>query len=385
MKKVILGDANFSCLPILRSLKVSGYKTITVGEKSSDPCHSLSDVAIAVNYSNYSDFENVVIETGVSSLVSGCNDASYIACAEVANKLGLIGYDTMNVVKLIHNKGAFKQFAISKGYPVSKSTEHYDDALNYSFPLLFKPSVSFSGKGIIKFDTQDELSSYKNNVVIKNGIFEEFKEGQLYSHSVFIKNGKILIDFFVKEYCTVYPYQVNSSCIALDVSEDLKNIARLWLIQFVDDLSLVDGLIHTQFISDGTSFTILEVCRRCPGDLYSTLISKSSGIDYASLYVAGFLGQMPDNITYTQNTAYITRHTVSTNSQNIYLGCALNKSFRNAVFYPLKSTGCLLSSAPYDKAGIYFVEHYNEDDMLSQTPEMKNVVDIELLNIEAMQ
>ena len=53
-------------------------------------------------------------------------------------------------------------------------------------------------------------------------IAEEFVDGKLYSHSAFIKNKKIVVDFFVNEYCTVYPYQVNSSNISKQLSQKIQ-------------------------------------------------------------------------------------------------------------------------------------------------------------------
>ena len=59
----------------------------------------------------------------------------------------------------------------------------------------------------------------------------------------------------------------------------------------VDALEIKHGLIHTQFILSETDVYLIEVTRRCPGDLYAELIRFSTGFSYAEAYVASFVGR----------------------------------------------------------------------------------------------
>lgn len=378
MANVLLGDANFSCLPILRAVKNDGHVVAVAGRLLADPCHGLADLSLCVDYSDLVTFENEVTRHSTQFLVAGCNDASYLACAYVANKIGLPGYDSNETAAILHNKVLFRRLCLDKGYPAPRAVLLSDEACTLKFPLLYKPSVSFSGKGIQRFDSETELETWLSSKPKVEGVFEEFFNGQLYSHSAFIKDGQILCDFFVMEFCTRYPYQVNSSCLDVLLSDALKEDVRCWMRQLCIDLNLVDGLVHTQFLTDGVTFSIMEVCRRCPGDLYSLLIEKSTGVDYAGLYAAGFLNNLPDKIERSRDD-FITRHTVSTNSSAIYLGCSLSGEYQSYTFFPLKKSGEIINAAPYDKAGIYFVQHSSRQQMVDRTPEMNALVDIDTL------
>ena len=74
-------------------------------------------------------------------------------------------------------------------------------------------------------------------------------------------------------------------------------------------LNLKDGLIHSQFIWDGSKAYLIDRKRAIAGDLYSRLIELSTGYPFVENYVRPFLGmytemQNPDRVP-------IMRHTVS--------------------------------------------------------------------------
>ena len=137
----------------------------------------------------------------------------------------------------------------------------------------------------------------------------------------------------------------------------VKQGLRKWTEEFANDLNLCDGLIHTQFISDNEIFYLIEIARRCPGDLYSQLIQKSTGINYAELYSMPFCGvELPDSIE-KKETKFISRHTVSVDSECIFMSSSLNINSITTQNVQLKYCGEKMKAAPFDKSGIYFIEY----------------------------
>lgn len=376
---VLVLDANFSTLPIVLALQSKGYFVICCGNLASDPCHRISDKSIILDYSNKDALLAEVERIKPDYLVSGCNDISYISASWIAEKLKYPGYDSYNTTCVIHDKVLFRSLCRSKNYPSPRSATTEDQALELQLPVLLKPNLSFSGKGIERIETVNELRQAIDRLhkLKVEYVIEEFIEGDLFSHSAFIRDGEIITDFFVHEYCTVYPYQVNSSHVSVGLSEIVMYKARCWLKQFSKDLELVNGLVHTQFLSDGDSFSVLEVCRRCPGDLYSLLIQKSTNADYAWLFVSGFVQQKPTASEIISKPRYVTRHTVTVDYNCIYLGSKLTIDCLHSVNYQLKKCGEKLLAAPYDKAGIYFIEHSNAEKMKKLTIDTLHFVDIE--------
>jgi predicted ATP-grasp superfamily ATP-dependent carboligase len=212
-----------------------------------------------------------------------------------------------------------------------------------------------------------EDSSRNSKVVI-----EEFVEGQLYSHSAFIQDGEILVDFFVDEFCTVYPYQVDSSCISQNLSDKLKSDIREDIEKLVKLLNLKDGLLHTQIISNGENFWIIETMRRCPGDLYGTLIRKSTGFNYAEFYAKPFLNQKNSIERLKLESNFVARHTISVSSELTFKSLKYRLNPEKLDIYPLKESGYKLKEAPFDKVALVFYEFDTQKELIDNTKNMKD-------------
>jgi biotin carboxylase len=384
-KNILLCDANFCVLPILQSIKSKGHTLSVVGSKLDDPAHFLADKSINLNYADIELLYKHISENKYDGVVPGCNDRSYMSLAYVAEKLNFKGFDDYETVLTIHHKDRFRAFAEQQKYPVPKAINNPDKIALLNFPVLVKPVDSFSGKGVNKAYTVDEFKAHWKEAekFSLSGLVvaEEFVEGKLYSHSAFIKNKKIVIDFFVNEYCTVYPYQVNSSNVSARLSQHVQEGLQKWTEQFASDLDLCDGLIHTQFISDNETFSLIEIARRCPGDLYSQLIQKTTGINYAELYSLPFLGlELPECITKNESK-FVSRHTVSVDKDCVFISSSLNVNSPCIQNIQLKYSGEPMKAAPFDKSGIYFIEHYTAEEMETLTEKLKDYVTLETLEL----
>ncbi len=382
-KNILLCDANFCILPILKAIKKRNYFLSVVGSLLNDPGHALADRSVDINYSDIELLHRHIANNAYAGIIPGCNDRSYISLAYVAQKMDFPGFDSYETVLTIHHKDKFRKFAEEMKYPIPKAVVDIDQIGKLNFPVLVKPVDSFSGKGMNKANTIEELELYWREAekFSQTGsvVAEEFVEGNLYSHSVFIKNKKIVVDFFVNEYCTVYPYQVNSSSVSTLLNQKIQDGIRDWTERFAEDLDLCDGLVHTQFLSDNENFYLIEIARRCPGDLYSQLIQKSTGIDYAELYAMPFCGlELPDSIE-KKETKFISRHTVSVEEDCIFIssGIDINGTFVQNV--QLKYSGEQMKAAPFDKSGIYFIEHISAQEMEELTEKLKDFVVLETL------
>jgi hypothetical protein len=109
----------------------------------------------------------------------------------------------------------------------------------------------------------------------------------------------------VREDCSVKPYAVDTSHVVWDfpaagvaqVKGAIEHLARY--------LALVDGLLHVQFIRDGENVWLMELGRRCPGDLNPSLVELGTGLQHAARYASYFVAQR-----------HILRHTLSAGHGN---------------------------------------------------------------------
>lgn len=381
--KVLLADANFCTLPVLSSLQKRFAHVAVCGNMKDDPCHAIAQQSHLFDYSNREALLDIVRKNNYTYLVSGCNDRSYLSCAWVAQQLGMPGYDDFDTVLTLHQKDLFRAFASQQGYPTPSAAYTIEETRHFDYPLIVKPVDAFSGRGVSKVETEHALAATlqqaKQHSASGQAIIEEFKTGTLHSHSAFIKNGEISVDFFVDEFCTVYEYQVNSSCLSTLLTPAIRAQVRECITQMVSDLQLVDGLLHTQFLATEHEFWLIEITRRCPGDLYSRLIELSTSYHYSAGYIGTFTAldlPMP-----TQSAPrYIARHTVSTDTACHYFSVSHALEVKHTELIQLKTCGKSLKEAPFDKVGLVFLEFDTARTMAEHTPQLRHHIHITTLD-----
>ena len=201
-------------------------------------------------------------------------------------------------------------------------------------------------------------------------IIEEFFNGSLHSHSAFISQKKIVIDFFVDEFTTNYPFQVNCSNSPSNLKKTVKFKIREFIQNFVITHNLCDGLLHTQFLVKNNSFFIVESMRRGPGDLYNKLIEESHSFQYTLNYILPFVGKSYI-FTKTKYDKFFGRLTLDKLTKGNIFSIEFLSSFKNTKLFPLKVVGDEFIEAPEDKIGIIFVEYRNKKEMIKNNPKVK--------------
>ncbi|MEE7547471.1 carbamoyl-phosphate synthase small subunit, partial [Xanthomonas sp. Kuri4-1] len=280
--------------PLLQAALDVGAEVTVCSGKPGDPGHRLAHRSVVMDYSDVDAVLALARQRAPAALLPGVTDVSYLTGAEVASRLGLPGFDPPETAEIVFRKDRFRAYAERQGLPVPRAVTAPARIGELRFPVLVKPADAYSGRGIVRVDEPVGLEpAYREALAASasgQAVIEEFRPGQLHSHSAFVRQGRIVCEFYVDEYCTVYPYQVNSSCLATAMSPTLKDRVSACLQHIVADLRLCDGLVHTQFIASGEDFWLIELTRRCPGDLYSHLIEYATGAPYAALFAAPFLG-----------------------------------------------------------------------------------------------
>lgn len=379
---VLLCDAAFSAIPILLALKRKGFRVAVCGGRPQDPGHALADQSYAIDYSDRERMLQLMKSERFEFVVPGCTDVSYLTCSWLAHELGLPGYDSIDATYTLHRKDAFRKFCASHRFPIPRAIDSIAQLSLLRFPILIKPADAFSGRGISKVEREADVHHAVARARLESKsdafVFEEFVDGDLFSHSAFIRDGKVVADFFVREFCTVHPYQVNGSYVCTDLSESVANGMRKWLERCAGVLKLGDGLVHTQFIAAGESFYLIEVMRRCPGDLYSLLVSKSTSEDYSGMYAGGFCVEAPRPAARVERASrHFARHTVSVREECVYVSTKLALPEAVSSFVPLKKVGEVLRPAPLDRAGIFFCEFNSAEEMKIITPHLMERVCLE--------
>lgn len=362
---VLLLDTNVASRPIYDFLVGEGYEVFVMGHNEVDYLARTNQNFIKANYSDFYVLSNVIAEHKFDFVVPGCNDLSYLMAARVAEQFGFPGLESSYVTGLINDKDKFRMLASSIAMTIPKVYLNPDEIESDS-KVIVKPVDAYSGRGISIVENKRGIDTAIENAKrfsrTNAAIVEEFVTGQLYSHSAFLSGGKILFDFLVEEHGTANPFVVDTSYVLDVFPTDVLEKIRSQIEKFAGHLHLKDGLIHTQLIVNTGEFWLLEVTKRCPGDLYSLLIQYSTDFPYAEMYAQPFLNKTLPNLKPAMNTRRIIRHTISARESFKYRTLKFSKTIKIQEMIHLTLPGTVLKPSPFDRVALLFIECGDEQN-----------------------
>ncbi len=363
MTRTLLVDTNRAAVPIYRALCDMGHEVWVVGGKPSETLAKLASHYVQLDYSDAHQLASFVADKGFDYLVPGCTDLSYNVCAEI-NGGRFPGIDSPASTNAINSKSEFRNVCARLGVSIPRVLSPEQAASAES--VIVKPVDSFSGRGmtVLRSAVADNLGRALETACkaskTGNAIIEEFVTGQLFSHSAFVRDGKVVADFIVQEDCVTNPFAVDTSRVASDFPVEMLESLRAGILRLASSLKLADGLIHTQFIARGDRYWIIEMTRRCPGDLYSLLIEFSTGYSYAASYAAPFIGKEAVSQADVRVRERITRHTVTSRDGASLWGFRFAMPVDIRLFVPLATSGDFIGPSPDGRAGIFFFRSTTE-------------------------
>jgi biotin carboxylase len=362
--KVLLVDTNFSSGPILNYLRNAGHTVLFAGGKPSDFLAKATPGYQQLDYSDPAALADLCTRLGIEYLVPGCNDRSYYSCAEVSEALHFPGIDRLEATETINHKQKFRSYAQREGLSVPRVFSNQETP---SCAVIVKPVDAYSGRGIAVVQagetTQLHTAIATAKAESKSGdcLVEEYVDGQLYSHSAFVANGRVVQDFVVIEHGSANRFVVDTSHMAIDFPAEVHTRLRREIEHLAQSLRLCDGLVHTQFLLKGDKFWLVEITRRCPGDLYSQLIELSSGFPYVASYAKGFLGQRTAPGALKQN--FILRHTLTLPHEGLLQHLHFKHPVHMERWVPIAATGDFIAPSPVGRMALLFARCANASEL----------------------
>ncbi|WP_018969619.1 ATP-grasp domain-containing protein [Rubritalea marina] len=355
--RVLLVDTSFAAVPIYEALLEMGHDVWVVGNRSEDVLAlRAGDQWIDENYSDILAVQSHCDSNEIEAIVPGCTDVSIETCCrlQVPNS----SCDTADSNDILADKKKFRALCARLNLPAPREVDlaSFPQKGNY----ICKPIDAFSGRGVSKFNGED-MKALSHSCAIaeqagSNYLIESYHEGQLYSCSAFIEDKKVQKSFYVKEGSSVDAYAVDTSYVLDDIDPNVASLMSGAIEKMASELNLVDGLFHVQFIVESKEPYIIEVARRCPGDLYSLLIEFTTGFSYAYNYAASFTSTKPSNYL-DEEWKYILRHTVKSLKEEVYWGVFYKTQPRLFAEFPLMKTGETLFPKGGNRASVQFYQY----------------------------
>ncbi|HHX8262954.1 TPA: ATP-grasp domain-containing protein [Vibrio diabolicus] len=362
MSKVLLLDTAFASVPIYNYLIKQGHSVYVMGNRAGDALAMRAGAKwINQDYSQIESVKHIVADYGFDYILPGCTDLSIEVCQEVADRYDF--FDAPEAYQYLGDKEHFRKMCAELDLlsPQRKQREEFPLPGRY----ICKPVDAFSGRGVSVIDGMDTDSVANADEVARSvshtgrSLFETFVEGQLYSYSSFIEQRKVVESFVVIEGSSSNPYAVDTSYVDDEFNEDARAVLKKSIEAIAQHLQLRDGLVHLQFIlADGQPY-LIEITRRCPGDLYSKLIEYSTGFDYAGKFASYFVGE--EYNTEVEQCNEVIRHTVSSLAVTSYEALEFDESVQVRAIYPLLSLGSEILANQKTRVAIAFLVGHKEE------------------------
>lgn len=368
--KVLLLDPAFSAVPIHDYLTSTGCEVWTIGNRQSDPLAiAHPDRWIKGDYSNAAFVRSLMAEHGFEALVPGCTDVSMDAFVRAGCQTSY--RYSLQADQILNRKPLFRRLCSELDLPAPMAVAA--DDLPGKGTFICKPADSFSGRGVTLFDAADRsaareaIAAAKRQSPTGEVICETYVPGQLYSYSAFLEGGTVETAYIVREGSRHDPFAVDTSHVVWDYPPEHIRSLRAAVEAVCKRLDFCDGLLHVQFIDGGDRIAILEMTRRCPGDLYAMLIEYSTGQPYAARYASYFIGKRIAPVPARRR--HVLRHTLKQAGPDGFRGFDLALGAGLFRIVPVVRLGEALDPVKPVRVGVAFLEaadaaslhrHYNE-------------------------
>ena len=317
-KRLLLLGGSHADIPLIVAAKDLGFEVITTGKKPSDLGHAFASQYIEGDFSDIQEMTELARRLLISAVCAGCNDFAAITAAFIAKQLNLPGHDSPDLSQSIHHKNRFYEIATSASVsvPLTREVTTLKQAIataeQFGLPVIVKPTDLTGGKGISVVRRLEDLASAWDTAVSITRrdclVVQQYITGSNHAVSVIISAGEIAFTFFDNEHYYSNKYLVGAASFPTELSLEIQSQITKSVQSLVNELQLVDGLLHLQFIVNSSQeFFFIDVCRRSPGDLYIRFVEISTGIPYPELIVRAASGLAIDSCLYATGSRFIGR------------------------------------------------------------------------------
>lgn len=331
MKKLLLLGGSRFLLPVIKIAHEMGIYVITCDYLPDNYAHQFSDAYHNISIVDKNAVLNMATKLHIDGIMSFATDPGVITAAYVAEKMGLPGNNPYESVKILQNKGRFRDFLKEHGFNVPDKYVYNDllsallDRNKFPYPVIVKPTDSAGSKGVMRVDDENFLepalkTAFKNSLS-NEVIVEQFIEKAGFSTDTdsFSINGELVFfslndQWFDDQAENVYTPAAYSwpSTMELRYQNELRNEVQRLLKLLNMGTSLYN--IETRVGVDGKAY-IMEVSPRGGGNRLSEMLNYACGQNLIKSAIQGALGEPIDKLeapVYGNEWGIIILHSTNT-------------------------------------------------------------------------
>lgn len=305
VKKIAILGASYLQQPLVEKANAMGIETHCFAwDNDLAVCKSIAHFFYPISVLEKEQILKKCQEIGIDGITTIATDICVPSIAYVAEKMDLIS-NSYHTSIISTNKGMmrkeFDEWGVNSPNAIVTSQFNVQDFINFSFPLIVKPTDRSGSRGVTKVSNLNELEiaiirgleeSLEKKVVI-----EEFIEGVEVSVESISWKGNHHILAITDKVTTGAPYFVElehhqPSLLASDIQEEIK----IQTINALNALGIQFGASHSEFkITVEGKIYAIEVGARMGGDFIgSDLVELSTGYDFVKGVIEVALGNFSE-------------------------------------------------------------------------------------------
>lgn len=312
MKRILLLGGSAYILPVIEAIHNLGYYAITCDYLPNNIAHKFSDEYHNVSIIDKEAVLKLALDLKVNGIMSFACDPGVETAAYVSEQLGL-PTNPYKSVEILQNKAKFREFLANNGFNVPKAKGYtswrsaLDEADEYTWPVIVKPTDSAGSKGVTKIHNSSQIKQAAEYAInfskSKSFIVEEFieKEGHSSDTDCFSINGELVFCSFSDQRFdenAANPYTPSAyswpSTMPLESQRELrKELQRLFRLL---DIKTSIFNIETRLSTNGKTY-IMEVSPRGGGNRLSEVLRWASNTDLITNAVRASVGDEIVGIT----------------------------------------------------------------------------------------
>lgn len=392
--RILVVGGGHAEIPLIDAAHELGFEVFTTGNRPHDLGHRRADGYVGRDFSDPEAIRDLAAELGVVGIVSGCNDFAAISTASAAEQLGLPGHDSHETYLRIHHKDRFRALLEELGLPTPRSVVVRDAAHvveqcePLGYPVIVKPVDLTGGKGMTVCRSPHELAPAIDHAFTLTRqdyvVVEQFMEGTRHGYTCFVAGHRVGFWFADDEQYYRNEFLVSGTTTPTSMPAPALDELRASVERISEHLGLVDGLMHVQCILTANGPRIVELCRRCPGDLYPWFVQLSTGYPYARAVVQSELGLPFD--TAPADGRPVARHCLMATSEGVLRSIEMDDTVTARLIEQMTwwQAGDRITNHLVDKFGIVFLGFDGVDDMTSLAPTLSDRIAITITADDAV-
>ena len=305
MKKLLILGAGIYQVPLIKTAKAMGIKTIVASIPGNYPGFEIADKVCYENTTDYGKILEIAKAEGVDGIVTAGTDVAVITIGKVCDELGLRGLSA-EAAECATDKLLMKQCYEKYGVRSAKfrrisfdDPDYAESIRDLTLPVMFKSVDSSGSRGITKVDDPSGFEAARQNVLENTRsdyfIVEEYVEGEEFGAQAFVQDGKL--EFILPHGDYVFKGDTGvpvGHFAPYDLDPEVIEDARAQLAGAAKAMKLDNCAINADFIlKDGKTY-VLELGGRSGATCLAELVSIYYGFDYYEKIIRVAIGEKVD-------------------------------------------------------------------------------------------